>query len=236
MKSKTGAIIIGKEEILSRWDGYIGDLFEDDRRERPEVYKEMGGNSFLKDEIESFLRMQYGKPTGPDSIPVEMLEALECIGINKMESMLNKMHDKGTIPKSLSRSILVTLPKKPGTTECERHRTISLMSHITTLILKILMKRTKRAIREETANVLCGFTEGKGTTNAIFIMHNIIDRSIEVKEDLYLCFIDYSKAFYKVRHHKLFDTLNSLNSEGKTLRWIKNYTRNRLLSLEWKIN
>jgi len=59
------------------------------------------------------------------------------------------------------------------------------------------MKRMKRPIRKETADVQCGFTEGKGTTNAIFIMRNVIERSIEVQKDLYLCFTDYSKAFDK---------------------------------------
>ena len=48
------------------------------------------------------------------------------------------------------------------------------------------------------ANVQCGFTEGKGTTNGIFIMRNLIERSIEVKKDIFLYFIDYSEVFDKV--------------------------------------
>ena len=84
------------------------------------------------------------------------------------------------------------------------------------------MKRMKRPIRQEIADVQCGFTEGKGTTNAIFIMRNVIERSIEVQKDLYLCFIDYSKALDKVRHEKLFAILDRLDIDGKTLRWIRN--------------
>ena len=80
---------------------------------------------------------------------------------------MNKMYNTGTIPNSLSRSIFITLPKRTHAKECELHRTISLMSHITKLMLKILMKRMKRPIRQEIADVQCGFTEGKGTTNAI---------------------------------------------------------------------
>ena len=52
MKSKKGMIVMGKEDILSRWEEYIGNLFEDDRRERPEINKEMEGPPILKDEIE----------------------------------------------------------------------------------------------------------------------------------------------------------------------------------------
>jgi len=77
----------------------------------------MEGPPILRDEIESALkRMKYGKATGPGNISVEMLEALEDIGINKMESIMNKMHNTGTLLKSLSRSIFAPLPKQAGTT------------------------------------------------------------------------------------------------------------------------
>jgi len=49
LKSKTGTITVGIEEILSRWEESIRDLFEGDRRERPEVYKEMEVPSILED-------------------------------------------------------------------------------------------------------------------------------------------------------------------------------------------
>ena len=42
------------------------------------------------------------------------------------------------------------------------------------------------------------------------------------KKDLYLCFIDYSKAFDKVRHEKLFNILELLDIDGKHLRVIRN--------------
>ena len=43
-----------------------------------------------------------------------------------------------------------------------------------------------------------GFMIEKGTANAIFSLRTLMERAIEVQKDLYLCFIDYSKAFDKV--------------------------------------
>ena len=105
--------------------------------------------------------------TGPEHISVEMLEAQEDIGINEMESIMNKLYDTGKISRNLSRSIFVALLKKAGSTECELQRTVNLISHITKLMLKIIIKGRKRPIRKEIADVQCGFTEGKGATNAI---------------------------------------------------------------------
>ena len=89
-------------------------------------------------------------------------------------------------------------------------------------MLKVLTKRIKRPIRQEIADVQCGFIKGKGTTNAIFIMPYLIERGIELQKDIFLSFIDYSKAFDKVRHGKLFAILDKHEFDGKTLRRIRN--------------
>ena len=51
---------------------------------------------------------------------------------------------------------------------------------------------------------------------------NYIVMNIEVQHDLYLCFIDYAKAFDKVKHEDLFEFLQNLDIDGKDLRLIRN--------------
>ncbi|GFN90163.1 hypothetical protein PoB_001666900 [Plakobranchus ocellatus] len=92
----------------------------------------------------------------------------------------------GQIPTDLSKSIFIALPKKPGATECELHRTISLMSHITKILLKIIMLRIRNKIKPEIAEEQCGFVEDKGTSNAIYILRTLIERALEVQK-MYIC-------------------------------------------------
>ena len=66
------------------------------------------------------------------------------------------------------------------------------------------------------------FVPDKGTRNAIFTLSMLMERCIEVQKDLYICFIDYSKAFDKVKHEKLFEMLNQLDIDGKDLRVLRN--------------
>ncbi|GFS10292.1 retrovirus-related Pol polyprotein from type-1 retrotransposable element R2 [Elysia marginata] len=114
-----------------------------------------------------------------------------------------------------------TLQKKPGATECENHRTVSLMSHTLKLLLRILLTRIRSKIKPEISETQFGFVANNGTTNAIFTMMMLMRRCIETQKDLYLCFIDYSKAFDKVRHEELFHILDSLDIDGKDLRILK---------------
>lgn len=96
------------------------------------------------------------------------------------------------------------------------------MSHITKVLLKILMMRMKNKITPEIAKEQYGFMPDKGTRNAIFVLRMIIERSIEVQHDLYICFLDYMKAFDKVKHDSLFQILENLDIDGKDLRIIRN--------------
>ena len=121
----------------------------------------------------------------------------------------------------MSKSIFIAPPKKPGATECELHRTISLMSHTTKILLRIIMKRTRNKIKPEIDATQCGFVEGKGTVNAIFILRTIIEKALQVNKDLYLCFNDYTKAFDKVKHEEIINILENLDMDEKGLRKIK---------------
>ena len=107
----------------------------------------------MKDEVrEAMRKMKTGKATGPDGLSIELIEALEEYGIEKV---------------------------------------------------------TRNKINPEIAEEQCGFVEGKGTTNAIFILRTLIERALEIQKDVYLCFIDYTKAFDRVRHDEIIKELFS---------------------------
>jgi hypothetical protein len=86
------------------------------------------------------------------------------------------------------------------------------------------MKRSKNKIRPEIADFQCEFVEDSATSNDIYILRTLAERSIEVQTDVYLCFIDYTKAFDKVTHTELIQILEQQNIDIdlriiKTLYW-----------------
>ena len=212
-----------KEEISDRWAEYIEELFWDERGDKPVIQKNIEGPPIMKSEIENAIKkLRKGKAVGPDEVAVEMIEATDDVGIELITHLANRIYDTGDIPLDLSRSVFIALPKKPGAIECELHRTISLMSHVIKLILIVLVNRVRRKTQPEIADVQFGFVKGKGTRNAIFALRILAERCIEVQQDLFLCFIDYTKAFDKVRHEDLITLFDSLDIDGKDLRLIRN--------------
>ena len=63
--------------------------------------------------------------------------------------------------------------------------------------------------------------EDAGTRNAIFVLRMITERAVEMQIDVFMCFIDYSKAFDKVRHDELFEDLRKLGIHGKYLQLLQ---------------
>ena len=74
----------------------------------------------------------------------------------------------------------------------------------------------------ETSEEQFGFAHDKATRNAIFTLRMISERCIEMKKNIYICLIDYVKAFDKVKHEVLFQQLEQLDINGKDLELLKN--------------
>ncbi len=124
LRSKTGEVLMDKDEVLNRWSEYIEELFYDERGEKPLIKKNIEGPEIMKAEVKYALnRMKHGKATGPDNIPAEAIESLEDLGIDMVTKLLNALYDTGAIPTEMSRSVFIALPKKTGATDCELHRT-----------------------------------------------------------------------------------------------------------------
>lgn len=166
--------------------------------------------------------MKHGKAAGPDEIVIEMIQALDELGVDYLTKIANVIYDSGKIPQDLCKSVFIAIPKKHGAVKCELHRTISIMSHIIKVILRVIMERVRRHINPEISTSQYGFKKDNATRNAIFTLRTISERLVDLNKDVYVCFIDYTKAFDKVRHNQLFDALKHLDLDGKDLRLIRN--------------
>ena len=151
-----------------------------------------------------------------------MLQGLGNFGVEKLTEIANDLYDSDDIPEELTQSIFIPIPKKPGTLKCEQYQTISLMSHVIKIFLRVILKRIRRAILPEIAPEQFGFVKNAGTRNAMVVLRTIAERMLQVDKPLFLCFIDYSKAFDKVQHEALFKILQQLDIDGKDLRLLRN--------------
>ena len=58
-------------------------------------------------------------------------------------------------------------------------------------------------MNQELPDVQAGFRKGRGTRDQIANIHWIIEKGREFQENIYFCFIDYTKAFDCVDHNEV---------------------------------
>ena len=170
-----------QDRIRTRWFEYMSVLYNDDSRvQLPHIKPDTASIPITSDEIQHALkRMAMKKAPGPDGVLTEVLVAAGEYGMEKLTRLTNMVYNHGYFPEELNESILITLPKVSGTTKCEKHRTISLMSHITNLIVRVVMYRVRGRTLQEIAPEQYGFMPDKGTRNAIFVLRRMLEREIE---------------------------------------------------------
>ena len=69
-------------------------------------------------------------------------------------------------------------------------------------MLKFLQARLQQYVNCELPNVQAGYRKGKGTRDQIVNIRWIMEKAREFQKSIYLCFIDYTKAFDCVDHNK----------------------------------
>ena len=55
-----------------------------------------------------------------------------------------------------------------------------------------------------------GFRKGGGTRDQVANLHWIMEKARELQKNIYICFIDYAKAFDCVDHNKLWKILKEM--------------------------
>ena len=101
------------------------------------------------------------------------------------------------------RSVFIPIPKKSNAKECSNYSTISLISHASKFMLKILQVQFQQYVTCEIPDVPTGFWRDRGTRDQIASIHWIMEKAIELQKNNYLCFLNYAKAFDWVDHNKL---------------------------------
>ena len=89
-----------------------------------------------------------GKSTGIDNIPAELIKAGGNIVIQILLDMCNKIWETGIWPSDWTKSMIISLHKKGSKQKFENYRTISIISHSSKIMLKIILNRLQNYMEE----------------------------------------------------------------------------------------
>ena len=200
IQDKSGKCLTEEKEILSRWTEYCSELYN---------YESCGDNAVLdcsqppEEDLQPILReeveiavasLKKGKSAGVDNIPAELVQAGGETMIDVLTEICNRIWRTGEWPTPWTQSLIITLPKKGNLQLCQNYRTISLISHSSKVMLKVILNRLKPQAEEIIAEEQAGFRAGRSTTEQIFNLRILCEKYLQHQQNLYHVFIDFKKS------------------------------------------
>ena len=100
------------------------------------------------------------KASGGDGIPVELFQILEDDAVKVLHSICQQIWKTQQWSQDWKRSVFIPIPKKGNAQECSNYCTITLISHASKVMLKILQARLQRYVNSELPDVQTGLRKG----------------------------------------------------------------------------
>lgn len=214
IKDENGNILTEPRDINERWTRYFEDLLNvDPEREEEMGEGDIGGDEqdFTMMELEAALKkMKNGKSPGEDNLAIELLKEGGNQLIEQVLEVINGCWREGEVPAEWGKSIIVPIYKKKGDSgQCNNYRGISLMDHIAKLYERMIECRLREIVEQSLGEEQHGYRKGRGTTDLIFSLRQVVEKAYEYNVDLFIVFIDLQKAFDSVPRGRLWTCIET---------------------------
>ena len=228
------SLIRDKSGILERWKEHFNMLLNihkptdhsvlDELQSSP-VRKDLDSPPTLEEVVNAITGLKSRKSPGPDDVPSELL----IHGGKKLHEFLHKMisqiwNDPNlTVPNSWKDATVVTIYKNKGDRAvCGNSRGISLLGAAGKVFARFLLKRLVDTISEGILpDTQCGFRSNRSTIDMIFAARQLLEKSREQHRNLYVAFIDLSKAFDSVDRDLMWRILEKCGCTKRFVQMIR---------------
>ena len=127
-----------------------------------------------------------------------------------LHSICQKIWKTQQWPQNWKRSVFIPMSKKGKAKECSNYCIITLISHTSKAMLKIIQARLQQSMNSKLPDVQAGFRKDRGTRDQNANIHWIIEKAREFQKNIYFYFIDCSKTFDCLDHKKLWKILKQM--------------------------
>ena len=102
-----------------------------------------------------------GEASGGNGIPAVLFRVLEDDAVTMLHSVGQQIWKTQQWPQDWKSSVFTSVPKKGNAKECSNHCTITLISHASKVMLKILQARLQQYRNQDIPEVQAGFRKSR---------------------------------------------------------------------------
>ena len=228
-------LLTDKEAILERWAEHFNSVLnrpssinEDAIDRLPQIECNVLLDEFptVMETRKAVQQLSSGKAPGADAIPAEVYKAGGLPMAEKLTELFHCMWRKKAIPQEFKDASIIHLYKRKGNPQvCDNHSGISLLSIAGKILAKILLNRLNVHL-DQTGLIpesQCGFRKDRGTIDMIFTAKQLQEKCQEQNVDLYMTFVDLTKAFDTVSRDGLWKIMAKFGCPPRFIAMVRQF-------------
>jgi len=235
MLSADGSTLLtNKNEIVERWAEHFDNVLNRPSSINDEAIQrlpQVAINTDLdippsEEEVaKAISQMSTGKAPGPDAIPAEVFKSGGPSLLSKLTELFQSCWESETLPQEFKDATIVHIYKRKGNKRsCDNHRGISLLSIAGKILARVLLNRLLKHLEQgHLPESQCGFRAGRGTTDMVFAARQLQEKSMEQHQDLYMTFVDLTKAFDTVSREGLWKIMSKFGCPDRFVTIVKQF-------------
>jgi len=137
------------------------------------------------------------KSPGVDNITAEEIQAAGQVVVDALYVLCHRIWDEEHFPQDWKKAVIAPLHKKNDKLCCDNYRGISLLSHCE-VMAKVILQRIQRRTEEILSEAQAGFRVKRSTIDQLFTLQLLAEKYVEFGKFLYVCYVDFHKAFDNV--------------------------------------
>jgi endonuclease/exonuclease/phosphatase family metal-dependent hydrolase len=219
-KKPINELIQTKSITIEQWESYFKELYNDNSEKSTKTLPTNEKVEITETETaRAIKKLKNRKSPGIDNIPNELIKYAGTSLATEINRLFNKILETTSIPNEWRTSVTIPIFKKGQKFLPENYRGISLLCSTLKLLTSILRDKMESIItnREEQQ----GFRSNRSTTDAIFILRQVREKSLEYNTPAFLCFVDLTKAFDRVKLKDVIDILIEQNVPSQVIKLVQ---------------
>ncbi len=153
------------------------------------------------------------------NLPSGLFKAFDSTLVALLAALCTKILESGEYPQSWSTGIICPIHKSGAKDDPNNYRGITLLNIMGKIITAVLCNRITEWATSQ--NILpqsqFGFRKNRRSTDCLFIVNALVEKATIERNPLFVCYVDFRKAFTSVDRTLLWKRLVQLGINRQTL-------------------
>ncbi len=175
-----------------------------------------------KEEVLVALRkLRTNKAPGNSDVSAELLQSGGDALLDVFSDLMTEVWRQERMPEEWRKAVICPIFKKGDASRVQNYRGIALLEIGYKILTSVILERLKPYTAQIIGSYQCGFSQGRSTSDLIFVLRQIAEKYYEFDRDLHIIFVDFKQAYDSIDREALWKILTELGIPMKYVRLIQ---------------